>query len=402
MSLIKGSPFEPYFKRAFNSIYINKEYNIYNKGRTPAINLAHLFEILQSKINLSNPFNVLIGAKNTVDSDYSRFKDSHFSLFIDKENPDIDTEERILERQYEMFTILLPQDIFKEIETLLQYEKIGRFVDNYIVDIMTAYFLNRSIYIKLVEKTLKFGGQFIFEYTNHSADVYRLDKEHNLLIGANNNINLKSLPEYEINEREHTIKIVNSNVFHKMGLLAPSMFLITYYEDGNTKYYNLINFHEQYLKYLKENYPKFDVELKTYTFTNFTYPVPLNINNTSYIKMAYDILMTEEERNNYNITKMFNNEQIEQLIIRMRESEGLSKQVLDLVEREIRRKISIDIFRELLLEQFNKIRYYYILTLKFHSIGQGSSEASGYQMKYLKYKKKYLSLKDTFISKIKN
>ena len=57
---------------------------------------------------------------------------------------------------------------------------------------------------------------------------------------------------------------------------------------------------DQYLKYLKTKLPNFEIELKTFTFSNFTYPIPI-------IERTYDLY---ESRGNhyyyYELTKKTN------------------------------------------------------------------------------------------------
>ena len=178
MKLTGGSP--------IGNLTRDEFYKLYDIDIIPIFNLRNMF----NEITLTKPFNVLIGAKNTHESDYRRFANSSFSLYIDKLNSNLQgrdqyevfkvKEKRLYDRQYEMFTIFSNNsqgldwtyNILSNFSKYKNVKKLGRFVDNYITDMYTAYFLPRDWYMNIIISTLNPGGKFIFEHTEHLSNTF--------------------------------------------------------------------------------------------------------------------------------------------------------------------------------------------------------------------------------------
>lgn len=372
-------------KNPFNNLTRDEFYKYYVRDISPLINFFNL--ITKHHLTLSKPFNILIGANNLNENDYNKFTNSPFSLFIDimylqgkKKEQDYSIE--VYDKQYDMYT-LFSNATYNNMQMIINlFKKIGKFVDNYYVDMMTAYFLSRNDYMKLIIHTLKPGGKFIFEHTEHTANTCFF--ENGVLVDLNGNkFTQEDLKYFKIDNDAHTTEIIDTDVFDKMDVLAPSFPIKILYKDGNERKHYQDNLYEAYSNYLSKKYPMFDVELKTYKYSNFTYPVPLNIMHEPLIKFTYENIMTQEEKDTYVKERKMSEYKINEFADRLLINDELKKQLMDVRISKIEQG-NVDTFRNDLLKEFNKILYYNELTMK----------VEGYKAKYLKYKNKYLQLKN--------
>jgi hypothetical protein len=373
----------------FNNLTRDEFYKYYVRDISPLINFYYL--ITKHNLTLSKPLNILIGANNVNENDYNKFTNSPFSLFIDimnlqgiKKQEDYSIE--VYDKQYDMYT-LFSNATYNTMQMMINlFRKIGKFVDNYYVDMMTAYFLPRNDYMKLIINTLKPGGKFIFEHTEHQVNSFTF--ENGVLKGLNGSeFTPKYLKEhFKIDHDSHTTEIINTDVFNDNDLLAPSFPIKIKYIDGNEIKYYKDNLYTAYYDYLAKTYPMFNVEFKTYTYSNYTYPVPLNIIHEPIIIFTYKNIMTLEEQELYVKEKKISQDKINEFAHRLLYNDKLHTQLSNLNISPFK-KGNVKTFREDLLNAFNKILYYYELTMR-DNIG------ANYQVKYLKYKNKYLQLKN--------
>lgn len=379
----------------FNNLTREDFYKYYIKVLPPLSNFYNLIN-KPPHLTLSQPLNILIGANNLDDNDYKRFTNSPFSLFIDIMNlegkkKEKDYTEEVYDKQYNMYT-LFSNSIFDNMMVFTRlFKKIGKFVDNYYVDMMTAYFLPKDDYMNIIIHTLKPGGKFIFEHTEHTVNTCFF--KNGVLVDLNDNeLAKEDLIYYKINNETHTTEIINTDIFDKSYILAPSFPIKILNLDGNERNYYQDNLYEAYSNYLAKKYPIFNVELKTYTYSNFTYPVPININYHKLIKFTFEKIMTPEEQALYITERTMSKDKINEFAHRLLENPELQKELI-MVRISKTKQGTVTTFRDDLLEEFNKELYYYELTMK----GDGAyAQVAGniYKIKYLKYKNKYLQLKN--------
>jgi hypothetical protein len=385
----------------FNNLTREDFYKYYLRDVPPLSNFVNL--IKEPHLTLSKPLNILIGANNLDENDYKRFTNSPFSLFIDIMNLKGEKKEKdytieVYNKQYDMYT-LFSNSIFDNMMVIIKlFKKIGKFVDNYYVDMMTAYFLPKDDYMNIIINTLKPGGKFIFEHTEHTVNTCFF--KNGVLVDLNDNeLAKEDLIYYKIDNETHTTEIINTDIFDKSYILAPSFPIKILYHDGNDYKYYQDNLYEAYSNYLAKKYPMFNVELKTYTFCNFTYPVPININYHKLIKFTFEVIMTPEEQALYITERTMSKDKINEFAHRLLINDDLKKQLLDVYISKSK-KSNVVTFREDLLKAFNKILYYYELTMRGNILNEGDDykganyQGSNYQIKYLKYKNKYLQLKN--------
>jgi hypothetical protein len=378
----------------FNNLTKEDFYKYYIEETPPLSNFVNLIN-KHPNLTLSQPLNILIGANNLDENDYKRFTNSPFSLFIDIMNLQGDKKEinytkKVYKKQYYMYTLFC-NSIFDNMMVFTRlFKKIGKFVDNYYVDMMTAYFLPKDNYMNIIINTLKPGGKFIFEHTEHTINSFSFKDGNITDILNNNTLTQEDLKYYQIDNNTHTTKIINTDIFDKVEVLAPSFPIKLLYKDGNDYKYYQDNLYEAYSSYLAKKYPMFNVELKTYTFSNFTYPVPININYHKLIKFTFEHIMTPEEQDIYVKERTLSEDKINEFAHRLLINDEL-KTLLMHIYISKSEKPNVATFRDDLLKEFNKILYYHELTMRDDVLQQVAGNI--YKVKYLKYKNKYLQLK---------
>ena len=266
-------------------------------------------------INLNaEPFNVLVGCTNSVDNDYYRFKNSNFySLYIDSNH---DTGFDSI-KQYHMYTILY-DDLIDQIKNIPQ-----NIVLNIHFDTGVSYSCPGDEYLKIASHILVPGGKLIFNYgMQHAANIYFYDHINNKF---SNNIKKEDLEQmYNIQINIDSNTIIN---YYNKNKLDPQFNVEIIYIYGNRRFIN--EFECNYIDYLREKYPKFTFEEKTYTFRNYTYPVPIrklidnDKINTYYekINFIFNEIMNKEERLNYIKSPVISPELVHKLKIRILEEE---------------------------------------------------------------------------------
>jgi hypothetical protein len=405
----------------FNNLTRDEFYKNYIKEDSPLSNFVNL--IKNHRPTLSRPLNILIGANNLNESDYNRFINSPFSLFIDIMNLNNDKKEKdysieVYDKQYDMYTLF--SNNMEEMTEV--FTRNGILVDNYYVDMMTAYFLPKDDYMELIKNTLKPGGKFIFEHSEHYA--YNYFFKNGVLVDLQGKpLTEEKLGYFNINNHTKEIEIINTNIFDDFDELAPSFPIKINYKDGHELKYYQYNLYEAYRNYLANKYPLFNVELKTYKYSDYTYPIPINIIHEPLIIFTFEHIMTPDEKRIYVTGRKMSENKIDEFVDRLLDNGKLKEKLSNLIISPSERNVAT--FRENLLKAFNKILYYYELTMRGNILNEGANyqganyqganyqganyqganyqganyqganyQGLNYQVKYLKYKNKYLQLKN--------
>ena len=308
-----------------------------------------LLELLnQSQIpnDFVEPFNILVGATNSHfknnDNDYIRFKDSNiYSLYIDTE------VSREPDRQYKMYTVN-----FNDISpNILSFPENS--VNQIHFDTQVSYFCP-IIYLHFAEHVLIKGGKIIFDLAQHGGNVYTYAGN---MFRGHNGINSKDELESEYNvtidmDRRTILHSINQLEVYGNGKIDPQ-FSLRIHEYVNGKF---IPFNEDpyrgYLQYCSEKYKLLRFEEKTYTFSNYTYPVPIRtINENSEICLRNKTIdfignkvMTPDERRNYINNKIITNDLTSNIIRRITENNNMKLEFYTHTSEftEILNKIGID------------------------------------------------------------
>jgi len=266
-----------------------------------------------------SPLSILVGATNMY-HDYDRFKDSNvYDLYICEE------DSTNIERQYDMYTIGY-QNIFSNMGLYL----VGR-VSRIHFDISTAYFCPIE-YLTLAENILISHGKIVFDLEQHGGRVYFFDRELNIF-----NPGRKTKEEIE-NEYNVVIdvdqKVVTSRItdgIYGNGYIAPQ--IIGIFESTTNKPFRKEPY-RGYIDYCRQRYPRLRFEQKTYSFSNYTYPVPIKtINQELHIDSYNNIfnfiannVMTLDERIYYIRYKRLSADKMYELIDRVAYTPQLSRQ----------------------------------------------------------------------------
>jgi hypothetical protein len=353
----------------FNRIFLSKGSGL--GGLMYLIEFTRLYKSIESKPDL----NILIGASNMNDYDFKRFTNSDFFLFIDKFIIDNNNEELYRERLYDMFTI--------SNDTWYNYGHISMNLTNMVnmicADINTAYFLDRGEHLELASKALKIGGRFIFYHVEHTADPCILEgsKLKSVITGEFVPDELTSL--LTIDRENKTVKVLGDENILKLfknytSLLACS-FPIKITEltklgpDGKIilagpRDFYKDNLYDAYHRFLTLSARTFNVNLHTFNFMNFTYPVPIP-NNTihlDFVRFIINYVMTESERNNYLTNKTLTDAKLEELINRVNTTQSLvdkikSQKIKDFVYDRAKFKTNV-------ISEFKENFHYYELIKK--------------------------------------
>lgn len=262
------------------------------------------------------PFNILVGAKNSYDNDYFRFKDSNiYSLYIDTEvskEPD---------RQYEMYTVN-----FNDISpNILSFPENS--VNQIHFDTGVSYFCPIN-YLHFAEHVLLPGGKIIFDLVQHASPSLFYDGinfySSNLLISKNQ---IEDEYNVSIDIENHSISPkINHHQVYGSGHINPQMIIIR--ENRDTFYHDP---YRGYLNFCSQKYSQLNFEEKTYTFSNYTYPVPIRIINENLeidlldktLSFIVNRVMTLDERRNYINNKTISLDLTSDIIRRITENDNI-------------------------------------------------------------------------------
>ncbi len=349
-----GGPLSFISREDFNKRFLSKE----PSGMLYLMEFIALYKSIEPKPEL----NILIGAANVNDYDFNRFKNSNYLLFIDNFLIS-NNKELYKERLYDMFTI---SNLGENDTTWLNYAQISNrlknMVDTICTDINTAYFLDAAKHFALALKALKIGGKFIFYHVEHYRHPCMLNGSKFKMGNTGEYVTDELISLLTIDHQNKTVKVLGDEniltLFNKYttNILACE-FPIHIINEG--KYYEH-NLYEAYHRYLVLSFPKFDVNLHTFNFMNFTYPVPIPNETTEleFVRFIINYVMTDAERTDYLTTKTLTNEKLEELISRV-----INTQVLiDKLKSKITDFVfDITIFRSNVISEFTQNFNYYEL-----------------------------------------
>lgn len=285
------------------------------------------YDKLLSLIPFRNEINnILVGCGNFDETDYNRFKDNmYYTLYIDSSN-EFNSLTFDIEKQYYMYTILINEMIGKQ-------PLPENFIDNIHLDLMVSYFCNRNEYLDLIRSSLKPGGKFVFQYVDRGGTPYFIDDNDEITNIKREVVN----PNFEyivIDHNQCKLYLTDDNIdafFTKNTNLSPSLGISFIKLRGFKRYTS--NILGQYYIYLKKILPEFLVELKTFNYQNYTYPVPLKINldnsiqiwNRNYSNFLINNVMTTEERQVYINSSSISSDKIYELLDRTNQPDNLEK-----------------------------------------------------------------------------
>jgi hypothetical protein len=274
-------------------------------------------DLLRYRANLDSygvtesSLSILVGATNMY-HDYDRFKDSNvYDLYIDRE------DSTNIERQYDMYTIGY-QNIFSNMGLYL----VGR-VSRIHFDISTAYFCSIE-YLRLAENILIAGGTIVFDLAQHLSVLYDFNRELNIFDSG-------KITKEEIENRHNVVIDVEqelitpriTDVIYGSGHLAPQISAKIINQKTNQQFKK--DLYRGYIDYCRQRYPRLRFEQKTYSFSNYTYPVPIQtINQELHIDSYNNIfnfiannVMTLAERIDYIKYKRLSYDKMHELIDRV-------------------------------------------------------------------------------------
>jgi hypothetical protein len=292
---------------------------------------------------LVGPFNILVGATNSYDNDYFRFKDSNiYSLYI---NTKVSKEP---DRQYKMYTVN-----FNDISP-----NILSFRENYVnqihFDTQVSYFCPIN-YLHFAEHVLLPGGKIIFDLAQHGDYPYFYDGN----IFSNKIDKKKSKDELELEhnviidmDRRTILPSINYLGVYANGYIDPQLRLtIVEYVDSKFIPFNKDPY-RGYLQYCSEKYSQLRFEEKTYTFSNYIYPVPIRtVNENLEINLCNETIdfignkvMTLDERRDYINNKIITDDLTSNIISRITENNNMKLEFYTHTSKftEILKTIDID------------------------------------------------------------
>jgi hypothetical protein len=286
------------------------------------------------------PYNILVGAGCMNEPDYFRFKDSPtYSLYIDEFKVKEEAE-----KQYHMYTI--------------NYEDIR---DNFLrlkpnsinqihFDTGVSYFAPIN-YLELAEHVLIPGGKIIWDLLQHGGQViFRRNNTFKKINGSDySEEEIKELVNFHkvlINTAEKKI-IPSDNSFYDSNTICPQIRLgiIDFLAGGDILKYKLDPY-IGFIEYCSKRFERLNFQKKTYTYANYTYPVPIRIyqNDSNFeinvynqiVNFIVNDVMNLEEKTKYINTKKVSIEKIIQLCDRIKTSIDLKNKILEknLISRE--------------------------------------------------------------------
>jgi hypothetical protein len=323
-------------------------------------------------------FSILVGATNDEPNDYNRFRDSEiYSLYIDRDNPTHPY------RQYEMYTIG-KNFIFSDIKRFP-----AESVNHIHFDTGVAYSCSID-YLKLAEHILIPGGKIIFDLMQHERFTLHFDRKSDTFKSITGSIfEKKSLEENNnILINTETKMIIPQITDSKYGsnILAPQ--IKVYVIDTQTNKQFDLDPYRGYIEYCSDKYSRLRFEEKTYSFSDYTYPVPIRLINTDLhihsfndtFDFIFNQIMTLDERNVYIKVKTLTIEQINNFITRLIEDDKLKlkfykhtnnfERILieykidttELVDDQI--SLSNDIIRQFIIGELYEKKFQYIEATK--------------------------------------
>jgi hypothetical protein len=289
------------------------------KGGSPFINLQEVIieklQILNSYqlynsllIAYDNELNLLIGATNSDNNDYARFKNSKYSLFID-------TADYILEREHKMYCLKLSD--FKGFHNYILFNSIH-------FDLGVSYFCYIDQYINLIYN-LKRNSSMVFELVNQrNLNIYMISGDKYINIITSNSINEEQFIEkYNIYNINHVTKIIQINYdpIKYPKLSGEYSLSVRKYKVDELYFFN------SYATWFSNRHPgEFRAIVKSYTYMNYTYPVDIRQNITesnNLVETWYDEvndvcnnLMNKREKDRYLSVKNLTDSHIKYLLDR--------------------------------------------------------------------------------------
>jgi hypothetical protein len=292
-------------------------------------------EIPLDQQDLIEPYNILVGAGCMNEPDYFRFKDSPtYSLYID-----IYRQKEEAENQYHMYTI--------------NYDHINnnfmRFKANSInqihFDTGVVYFAPID-YLELAEHVLIPGGKIIWDLMQHGGHIiFRRDGKFKKPDGSNySELEMKEILDLHkvlIDNNGKKIVPIDEEFFNSNTICPQIRLNIAEFIGSNFVKYKLEPYNG-FIEYLINRYSRLNFEKKSFTFANYTYPVPIRIykdeQNDDNVKInvfnelvnfIVNLVMNLKERMDYIKTKKVSIEKIIQLCDRINRSDKLKENILE-------------------------------------------------------------------------
>lgn len=297
--------------------------------------LLDLFEPVREQIE---PFNILVGAKCANPVDYFRFRDSpNYSLYIDLFNQsDMITPDK----QYFMYSI-----DYKNVDENLE-RMPSNMIESIHFDTGVSYFAPIN-YLRIADHLLIPGGKIIWDLLQHQATIFMYDNTTNKL---RNPMSHKYFSQEQVDEinRDNNIfidftekKIVPAEGFFTNNTIAPQMPIKIVYIDNTQDKPVFKEFTNEpyngFIDFCNGMYPNFIFEMKSFSFLDYTYPVPLRITNPEleiatfmeFVDFIVNKVMNFEERKNYVETKKISIEKLIQLTDRISRSEDIKRVIIE-------------------------------------------------------------------------
>jgi hypothetical protein len=326
-----------------------------NYNLLPGNSFDKLHFFLETR-DLEQPLNLLVGVDNRNENDYKRFKDSeYYSLYISSKSMDEGELDPI--RQYYMYNIYY-EDFYDKIDSFPE-----RMIDNIHFDYYTSYFTPANTYFALMDRCLKIGGKFIFILEGqHSYGVARL-VDNEVIFHNERKIRCNDFPEISFDHIKHEIYVSDekATAFFSENALSPQFsFTVMTWIDGRMQTYklNYSTINRQYLRYLRERFPNYIVELKSYNFTDMSYPSGIKYVDGRFIDLNPDLnylfntVMNPEEKSRYLETKKLTEAELTTLLDRIRSSEEHRTELFRLTNTEDRDNLERHIYEQLLIDNF--------------------------------------------------
>lgn len=248
--------------------------------------------------------NVLVGATSANNDDYMRFvNDNYYSIYIDVQVGN-NTYDYAL-RQYNMYTINY-NDLVKSLNDIPSV--IYQTVNEIHFDNAVSYFTPLS-YFNIASYLLKPGGKMIWKLQTHQITTLDENINHNEI----EKLKLK----YNIDSINHKMT-PNENFYMQNNLMSPQYdYRIRYIENQQQKFYtSKDDFTKTILTYFSQMFTNFTFEIKTYSYSDYSYPVPITTimtNNAITIVTGdtdlddfFNITMSKSQLDNYLKNKKIN------------------------------------------------------------------------------------------------
>jgi hypothetical protein len=342
----------------------------------------------------NDPYNILIGCTNEDKNDYCRFNESTiYSLYID--NYDSKTTIENPEKQYNMYTIN-----YNDIEdNILSFP--AKSVSNIHFDTCVSYFAPIK-YLDIAQHVLVDGGKIVWDLLQHQGRTFGVRNGkifYNMINNTTFGIDaMQSEFNINIDTEKKEINYRNDELFSNK--ISPQINVnIVYTEDGTLKSYN-INFYTDFLTYCEKTYTQLTFELKSYTYSNYTYPVPIriipnddinNVNNQylkfevydPFINFVLNEVMDPEDIVDYVNTKLITREKLSVFCNKILLTPVLKNKIellipnymLNLCKKNEKYDISL-ILSHFFIIKFEETKMYYIeATKKSQSESESESES---------------------------